>query len=241
MCARWGRSCGLSFGGWFCWFVLGSGRSFCGSVLVEETVSFWRGRICVSDSREGAFWSLFLGGRGLVLLLWGVCTCLLWGWRRVFASSLLERSLSVCLRGRSGRRGLPVPDSHCLLSPGQRFHLRTGLSLGPRPPAASRSGFRRPPDGRPWRRLRALRLPRLPGWLRLRRHPRVLNVPAQLWRSQRPLAPDPKDLTLCLRRPLPRNWTSLHLSIMVTPPPPPPQSGKSWNLAYGMVTALSPG
>ncbi|XP_047596776.1 keratin, type II cytoskeletal 8-like isoform X1 [Lutra lutra] len=124
-------------------------------------------------------------------------------------------------------------------SPGQRFHLRTWLSLGPRPPAASRSGFRRPADGRPWRRLRALRLPRLPRRFRLPRHPRMLNISAQLWRSQRPLAPAPKDLTLCLRRPLLRNWTSLHLSIMVTPhPPTSPQSGKSWNLAYGMVTAL---
>ncbi|XP_032276981.1 keratin, type II microfibrillar, component 5-like [Phoca vitulina] len=77
-------------------------------------------------------------------------------------------------------------------SPGQRSTLRARLSLGPRPPAASRSGLRRPGDERPWRRLRALRLPRLPRRLRLRRRPRMLKVPAQLRRSQRPLAPAPR-------------------------------------------------
>lgn len=165
---------------------------------ILESISWGKGSV-YHYFREFAPVSCGGGGGSLHLPSWrGVC-------------------LSVFLRGRSGRRGLPVPDSHCLLSPGQLFHLRTRLSLGPRPPAASRSGFRRPTDGRPWRRLRALRLPRLPRWLRLPWHPRMLNVPAQLWRSQRPLAPAPKDLTLCLRRPLPQNWTSLHLSIMVIP------------------------
>lgn len=48
LCVLGEEVCGLSFGGRFCWFVLGCGRKFCGSVLVEETVSFSCGEnLCV--------------------------------------------------------------------------------------------------------------------------------------------------------------------------------------------------
>lgn len=176
VCPFWGGSVGLSWG-------VGGGSV--GSVLVEETVSFSRGEnLCVRLQGGGILESVSWG-KGSVYHYFGEFASV-WRGRRVFASALWERSLSAF------RGGAAPSDSHCPLSPGQRSTLRARLSLGPRPPAASRSGLRRPGDERPWRRLRALRLPRLPRRLRLRRRPRMLKVPAQLRRSQRPLAPAPR-------------------------------------------------
>ncbi|XP_047724340.1 keratin, type II cytoskeletal 7-like isoform X2 [Prionailurus viverrinus] len=78
-------------------------------------------------------------------------------------------------------------DSRALLSPGQR----AGLSLWPGQPAASPSGLRRPGHERPWRRLRALRLPRMLRGLWLQRCPQMLNLPAMPWRK-RTLASAPR-------------------------------------------------
>lgn len=148
----------------------GVGGSSVGLSLWKRLFHSRVGRICVSNSREGASLSLCLGGPGLCIITLGslhLSPGRGWGRRRVFASALWQRNLSVRLPGRSGRGGLPFSDSHCPLSPGQRSHLRARLRLGLSPPAASRSGLRRPEHGRPWRRLRALRLPRLPGRLGL--------------------------------------------------------------------------
>ena len=93
-------------------------------------------------------------------------------------------------------------------------HLRAGLNLGPLGPAAVWSWPRRPGDERPWRRLRALRLPRRCRGLQLQRLPWMLSPSCPAQEKSRNPSFRPSDLALCLRRPLPRFWPLPHLSLL---------------------------
>lgn len=134
-----------------------------------------------------------------------------------------RRSLYVRLLGRSGGRRVPPSNSLSLSSPKHRSHLWAGLSLGPHPAAAA-AGSRRPGDQRPWRRLRALRLPRLCRGHELHGLPRVLNPPDPIQEKSKNPGLYPKDLALCLK--CPSNGPDFPL-------PNPHLSGthsiKSWN------------
>lgn len=109
---------------------------------------------------------------------------------------------SVCLLGQSGERRIPPSNTPSPLSPGQPSHLQAHLSLRPCPPAAAGSGLRRPGDERPWRRLRALRPPRLCGRLQLQRLPQMLNPSCLVQKS--------KNLSFCPQRLGPLSQHSYH-------------------------------
>lgn len=85
----------------------------------------------------------FLGEGVCVLLLRGVCTGLLWGWRRVFASSLLERSLSA-FGGGAGEEGFLSPTATVFSALGNASTCGLGSASGPArllPPGADSSAL----------------------------------------------------------------------------------------------------
>ena len=130
--------------------------------------------------------------------------------------------ISVCLSSgaarAAGKKRFSSSDNRSSLSPGQRSHRRVALSLGVRQPPAAWNRPRRPGHERPWRRLRALQLPRLCRGLRLQRLPEMLNLCRPAPEKSRNPSFCPKDLALCLRHPLPRCWSWPHLSLLSPAP-----------------------
>lgn len=169
------------------------------------------------------------------------CTSVSWGRGVVCASVCLSSG------GGASRREEGVFSSNS-----RSQHLRAGLSLGPLGPAAVWSWPRRPGDERPWRRLRALRLPRRGRGLQRQRLPRMLNPSCPAQEKSRNPSFRPSDLALCLRRPLPRFWPLPHLSLL--PPTleckvlecslpdhdrPIPRVGTGWTLCHWEARRLA--
>lgn len=116
-------------------------------------------------------------------------------------------------KGRGDDRAFSS-NSRSPLSPGKCSHRPAGLSLGRRGTAAARSGSQLRGDQRPWRRLCALRLPRLCLGFTLQRLTRMLNPSCPTPEKSRNPSFLPSDLDLCLRCPLPWFRPSAYLSFL---------------------------